>query len=186
MERKRNKLRRNDERNTIQHQTICNKINILTKEIKRISEENTQRQQMKLNDKLNQANRGNNFWKTAQILINQNQKNNEQLPMSNQEAADAFAKKLKTTLKTNESKTDKGKDHEKIVSQKIRETNFKAIKLSEDEKKNTEVKPATLKNILGNRKNTAPGHDGISYQMIKQLPLETLENLAPQFKHQYN
>ena len=93
--------------------------------------------------------------------------------MSNKEAADAFAKKLKTTMKTNESKTDKRKDHEKIVSQKIRKTNFMAIKLCEDERKHTELKPATFKNILGNRKNTAPGHDGISYQMIKQLPLDT-------------
>ena len=81
-------------------------------------------------------------------------------------------------MKTNESKTYKGKDHEKIVSLKIRETNFKAIKLSEDEWKHTEVKPSTLKTILGNCKNTAPGHDGISYQMLKQLPLETLENLS--------
>ena len=72
----------------------------------------------------------------------------------------------------------KGKDHEKIVSLKIRETNLKAIKLSEDQWKHTEVKPSTLKTIIGNRKNTAPGHDGISYQMTKQLPLETLENLA--------
>ena len=64
--------------------------------------------------------------------------------MSNQEAADAFATKLKTTMKTNESKTDKGEDHKKIFPQKIRETNLKAIKLNEDEKKHTEVKPATL------------------------------------------
>ena len=84
LERKRNKLRRNDERNTTQHQTICNKINILTKEIKRISEENPTRQQMKLIDKLNQAKICNNFWKAAKILLKQNQKNNEQL----QEAAD--------------------------------------------------------------------------------------------------
>ena len=81
-------------------------------------------------------------------------------------------------MKTNQSKTHKGKDHEKFVSLKIRETNFKAIKLSEDEWKHTEVKPSTLKNVLGNCKDTAPGHDGISYQMIKQLPLESLENLA--------
>ena len=133
---------------------------------------------MKLIDKLNQAKKGNNFWRAAKTLLNQNQKNKEQLPMNNQEAADAFAEKLKTTMKTNESKTLKGKDHEKFVSLKIRETNFKAIKLSEDEWKHTEVKPSTLKNILGNCKITAPGHDGISYQMIKQLPLETLENLA--------
>ena len=98
--------------------------------------------------------------------------------MNNQEAADVFAGKLKTTKKTNESKTHKEKDHEKIVSLKMRETNFKAIKLSEDEWKHAEVKPSTLKTILGNRKNTSPGRDGISYQMIKQLPLETLENLA--------
>ena len=52
--------------------------------------------------------------------------------MKIQEAADAFAEKLNTTMKTNESKTRiKLKDHEKIVSLKIRETNFKAIKLSE-------------------------------------------------------
>ena len=115
LERKRNKLRRNDERNTIQHQILCNKINTLTKEIKRTSKENTTRQQMKLIDKLNQAKKDNNFWKAAKILLNQNQenKNNEQLPMNNQEAADAFAEKLKTTMKTNESKTNKGKDHEK-------------------------------------------------------------------------
>ena len=36
LELKRNKLRRNDEINTNQHQTICNKINIVTTEIKRI------------------------------------------------------------------------------------------------------------------------------------------------------
>ena len=93
---------------------------------------------MKLIDKLKQAKKGNNFRKAAKTLLNQNQKNNEQLPMNNQEAADAFAEKLKTTMKTNESKTHKGKDHEKIVSLKIRETNFKAIKLSEDEWKHTE------------------------------------------------
>ena len=98
--------------------------------------------------------------------------------MNNQEAPDAFVEKLKTAMKTNESKTHKGKDHGKTVSLKIRETNFKTIKLNEDERKHTEVKHATLKNVLGNRKNTAPGHDGISYQMIKQLPLRTKENLA--------
>ena len=97
------------------------------KKIKRIGKENTTRQQMKLIDKLKQAKKGNNFWKAAKTLLNQSQKNNEQLPMNNQEAADAFAEKLKTTMKTNESKTHKGKDHEKIVSLKIRETNFKAI-----------------------------------------------------------
>ena len=69
---------------------------------------------MKLIDKLNQAKKGNNFWKAAKILLNQNQKNNEQLPMNNQEIADAFTEKLKTTMKTNESKTNKGKGHEKI------------------------------------------------------------------------
>ena len=46
IERKRKKLRRNDERNTTQHQIICNRINILTKEIKRISNENTTKLQM--------------------------------------------------------------------------------------------------------------------------------------------
>ena len=111
---------------------MFNKINILTKEIKRISKENTTRQQMKLIDKLNQAKKGNNFWKAAKTLLNQNQKNNKQLPMNNQEAADVFTEKLKTTMKTNESKT---------------------IKLSEDDWKHTEVKPSTLKTILGNRKN---------------------------------
>ena len=142
-------------------------------EIKRISKENTTRQQMKLIDKLNQAKKGNYYWKAAKILLNQNQKNNKQLTMNNQEAADAFAEKLKTTMKTNEPKTHNGKDHEKFVSLKIRETKFKAIKLGEDEWKHTEVKPSTLKSILGNRKNTAPGHDGISYPMMKQIPLET-------------
>ena len=129
----------------------------------RISKENTTRQQMKLIDNLNQAKKGNSFWKAAKILLNQIQKNNEQLQMNNQEAADAFAEKLKTTMKTNESKTHKGKDHEKTVSLKIRETNFKTIKLNEDERKHTEEKLATLKNNLGNRKNTARGQDGISY-----------------------
>ena len=133
---------------------------------------------MKLIDKLNQAKKGNNFWKAAKLLVNQNQKHNEQLPMNNQEAAVAFAEKLKTTMKTNESKTHKGKDREKIVSLKLGEISFKAIKLSEYEWIHTEVKPSTLKNLIENRKNTAPGHDGISYQMIKQLPLETLENLS--------
>ena len=98
--------------------------------------------------------------------------------MNNQEAADAFAENLKSTMKTKESKTHKGKDHEKTVSLKIRETNFKTIKLNEDERKHTEVKPVTLKNILKNRKNTASGDDEISYQMIKQLLLETIEILA--------
>ena len=45
---------------------------------------------MKLIDKLNQAKRGNNFCKAAKLLLMQNQKNSEQLPMSNQEAAEAF------------------------------------------------------------------------------------------------
>ena len=53
LERKGNKLTTNNERNTTQNQTICNKINILTKEIKRISKKNTTRQQMKLIEKLN-------------------------------------------------------------------------------------------------------------------------------------
>ena len=71
---------------------------------------------MKLIDKLNQAKKGNNFWRAAKILLNQNQKNKEQSPMSDQEAADRFIEKLKTTMKTNQSKTDKGKNHEKNVS----------------------------------------------------------------------
>ena len=106
--------------------------------------------------------------------------------MNNQEAADAFAEKLKTKMKTNESKTHKGKDHEKTVPLKIRATNFKTINLNENERKHTEVKPATLKNTLGIRKNTAPGLEGISNQMIKQLPLETKENLAQTFEDQYS
>ena len=103
---------------------------------------------MKLIDKLNQAKKGNKIWKAAKILLNQNQKNNEQIPMNSQEAADAFVEKLKTTMKTNESKTHKGKNHKKIVSLKIRETIFKAIKLSEDEWKHREVKPSTTKNYI--------------------------------------
>ena len=53
--------------------------------------------------------------------------------MYNQEAADTFAEKQKTTMKTNESKTDKTKDLEKIVSLKIRETNFKTPSLVKKE-----------------------------------------------------
>ena len=40
-------------------------------------------------------------------------------------------------------------------------------------KRNTQ-KNNLHKNILENRKNIAPGHDGISYQMIKQLPIEAI------------
>ena len=93
--------------------------------------------------------------------------------MNNQEAAEAFAKNLKVTINTNELKTEKARD-KKIVSQKKRETNFKTTMPIED-RKHTELKPATLKDTLRGRKYTAPGHDGLSYQMIKQLPLETLE-----------
>ena len=50
-----------------------------------------------------------------------------------------------------------------MVSLKIRE--FTATNLSEKEQKHTELKPATLKGLLRNRKNTAPRHDGMSYQM---------------------
>ena len=61
LDRKRKNLRRNDEQKTTQHQKICNQINILTKEIKKISKENATRQQMKLIDKLNQARKCNNL-----------------------------------------------------------------------------------------------------------------------------
>ena len=74
-------------------------------------------------------------------------------------------------MKTNESKTDKGKDYEKIVSLKIRKTYFKATKLSEVDRKHTEVKAATYKSILRNRRNTLPGHDEISYQMKKTITI---------------
>ena len=93
--------------------------------------------------------------------------------MNNQETAEVFAKNLKVTINTNESKTDQAGD-KKIVSQKTRETNFKATMPIED-RKHTELKPATLKSTLRDRKKTAPGHDGLSYQLIKHLPLETLE-----------
>ena len=55
--------------------------------------------------------------------------------MNNQEAADDFAEKLKTTMKPDESKTDKALHDEEIFSLKIRETNFKATNLSEEETK---------------------------------------------------
>ena len=55
-------------------------------------------------------------------------------------------------MKTKELKTDKAKHLEEKVSLKIRETNFKATNLSEEERKHTEVKPATLESILRNRK----------------------------------
>ena len=87
--------------------------------------------------------------------------------MNNQEAADVFAVKLKTTKKTNESKTYKAKRHEEIVSLQIRESNFKTTNLCEEERKHTEVKPATLKSILRSRKNIAPGPEGINFQLIK-------------------
>ena len=67
--------------------------------------------------------------------------------MNNQEAADAFAEKLKTAMKTNESKTDKAKHHEETVSLKIRETNFKPVNLSEERRKHKEIIIATLKSI---------------------------------------
>ena len=57
---------------------------------------------MKLIDKLNQARKDNIFGIIAKVL--HNQKKNKKLSMSNQEAADAFAEKLKTTMKTKESK----------------------------------------------------------------------------------
>ena len=98
--------------------------------------------------------------------------------MNNQEASDALAEKLKATMQINESKTDKTKDHVEVVSMKIEETDFNTTNLSEEERKHTAVKTATLKSILSNRKNTASGPDGMSYQMKKQLPLEALEHLA--------
>ena len=74
LERKRNKLRKNDERNRTQHQIICNKINILMKEIKKISRDNNTRQQLNIIDKLNQAKEDNNLWKAANIFLNPPQK----------------------------------------------------------------------------------------------------------------
>ena len=102
--------------------------------------------------------------------------------MNNQVAADDFAEKLRSTMNTIEPKTEKAKHHEEIVSLNIKETNFKASNLSEEERKPTEVKPATLKSILRNRKNTATGPDGTKYQLIKQLRLENVEILAQTFQ----
>ena len=158
---------------------ICHKINIVTKEIKKKRIENTTSQQMKTIDNLNQTSKVSDFWKPSKILLIQNQKNNKHLNQEatkNQEAA--YAENLKTKKKTNESKYDKGKYQEQIVSLKMGEKNFKAIKLSEQETKHREVKPVTLKYLLTNRKNNAPGHEEIRYQMIKQLPLEPKENLS--------
>ena len=62
---------------------------------------------MKPIDKINQARKSNNFWEAEKTLLNENQKKNEKLPKNNQKDADAFAEKLKTTMKTNESKTSK-------------------------------------------------------------------------------
>ena len=62
---------------------------------------------MKSVDKLNQARKSNNILEAAKILLTENQKNKEKLPKNNQKAADAFTEKLKTTMKTNESKTVK-------------------------------------------------------------------------------
>ena len=73
-------------------------------------------------------------------------------------------KELKTTIKISESEADNAKDHKRIVSLKVRETNFEATNLSEEERKDTEVKSASPKSIIGNRKNTAPRYDGTSYR----------------------
>ena len=178
LERKRNKLRRSDERNKNQEYIISKKINYFIKAIKKISKESSTGQQINLIEKLNQARLVYSLWKTPKTLHNQNQKNNENFPMDNQETADALTEKLKTAMKTDESKTDKAKQHEQIVSLKIRGTNFKATNLCEEGRKHTVVKPATLKSIIRNRKNTAPGPDGTNSQMIKQLSLETIKILA--------
>ena len=66
------KLRGNEERNTTQHQKICNKIKVLTNEIKKKSKENRTRQQIKVIDKLNPARKGNKFWIAAKKLFNKN------------------------------------------------------------------------------------------------------------------
>ena len=58
-------------------------------------------------------------------------------------------------MKSIESETDNTEHHDENVSLKIRETNFKAINLIEEERKRTEVKPANLKFISRNRINTA-------------------------------
>ena len=42
--------------------------------------------------------------------------------MNNQEAVDAFAKNLKTTMKKNESKTDKAKSRENRLTENKRNT----------------------------------------------------------------
>ena len=97
--------------------------------------------------------------------------------MNNQKAADAFAEHLKTTKNTNKSKTDRAKHHEKMVSLKTRETISRRpiyVKKKEDKK----IKPVGFKNILRNRKNTAPVHYGISYRMLIHLSLEKTEILA--------
>ena len=85
--------------------------------------------------------------------------------MNSQEAVDAFAKNIKTTMKANESKTDKATDHEKIVSLNVREINFKSTNLSKEERKPTDVKPETLKSLLKDQKNTASRHDRKNYQI---------------------
>ena len=177
LEKQANKLKRIGNKNTQEFAEIQRLLNKTRREIKKEAKKAETDHQMRLIDNATDPATGSKFWKAIKRLLNDKTTSN-QLPHSNQEAANAFAEKLKSTMTTNKAASNKDKKHEEEITRKIGNIDFNFEYLSSEDRENTNVDPQRLKRLLKNRKNTAPGEDGINYNLIKRLPENTFKTIC--------
>ena len=124
---------------------------------------------------INTLNRGhsNDFWKVAKALFKEKRYTNH-LQITNQEAAFQFAERLRIKCTKNDSP-------EEIFIESLIEKSKQLLAPRVEPPNNCEdftVHSGEIEEMLRLKKNTSPGDDKITYQMLKNLPQKMKTALA--------
>ena len=177
LERQKQKMRRNDQQETNEYKDLCSRLNKIKKDIRQHKQIVEEERQLKLLSDMNKGPVHQNFWKAVQTLTGTKPKRTSKLKMTNQDAANHFAKMLKANMTTNKTSSQEALDHEQVVHDKVFHARIQDFQLEQTGYAQTDFSLKRLKDVIKQRKNTAPGHDKVSYKAMKNLPDNILEVL---------
>ena len=170
-------MRRYDQQDTSDYKDLCTKLNKTKKDIRQLKQTVEGEDQLKLLSEMNKATTQQNFWKAVKKLTGTRPKRTSQLKMTNQDAANHFAKMLKANMTTNITNSQAALTHEQEVHDKVSQAKIQDYQLEQTGFAQTEISLKQLKDVIKHRKNTAPGQDKVSYKAMKNLPNNVLEVL---------
>ena len=177
LERQKQKMRRYDQQDTSDYKDLCTKLNKTKKDIGQLKQTVEGEDQLKLLSEMNKGPTQQNFWKALKKLTGTRPKRTSKLKMTNQDAANHFAKMLKANMTTNITNSQAALTHEQEVHDKVSQAKIQDFQLEQTGFAQTEISLKQLKDVIKHRKNTAPGQDKVSYKAMKNLPNNVLEVL---------